>query len=96
MITHIVMFKFKSDVSQGDIAEAKSMIESLINTVSTLKSMEVGINFADEDRAMDMVLVSRFESKDGLEEYAVHEEHQKVIKFIKTIAEYSKVVDYEA
>ncbi len=95
MITHIVMFKFKEDTTAENINKAKEHIESLIDTVPSLNSMEVGINFADEERAMDMSLISKFANKEALDEYAIHPAHLKVIEFIKSIAQYSKVVDYE-
>lgn len=95
MITHIVMFKFKEAATDENINKAKEHIESLMSTVPSLNSMEVGVNFADEERAMDMSLVSRFDDKEALGEYAVHPTHLKVIEFIKSMAQYSKVVDYE-
>lgn len=95
MVIHIVMFKFLESTSVDDIDNLKDKIESLEKSVATLRSMEVGINFADESRAMDMSLISIFDDKDGLDAYASHPEHLKVIEFVKTITEYTKVVDYE-
>ncbi len=96
MVMHIVMFKFQEGTSETDIAEAKAQIEQLVDLVPGLQNMKVGRNFAQEERAMDMVLISHFESREALDFYADHPEHQKVIAFIKTIAAYSKVVDFEA
>lgn len=95
MTVHIVMFKFKEENKKTNIIQAKQMLENLMGAVPTLKSMDVGFNFSDEERAMDLSLISAFESKLGLELYASHPEHLKVIDFIKTVVEYSKVVDYE-
>jgi molybdenum cofactor biosynthesis enzyme len=95
MVVHIVMFKFKEENKQANLIQAKQMLEALMGTVPTLRSMDVGINFAKEDRAMDMSIITTFESKAGLEVYAVHPEHLKVVDFIKQVVEYSKVVDYE-
>jgi hypothetical protein len=44
---------------------------------------------------MDLVLRATFDVRQGLEEYAVHPEHLRVIDYIKSVAEYSRVVDYE-
>jgi hypothetical protein len=96
MVMHIVMFAFKENTDQLSIDEAKTQIEQLIDLVPGLKHIKVGMNFADEERAMDMVLISSFESREDLDFYATHPEHLKVIAFIKTIAEYTKVVDFEA
>ncbi len=96
MIMHIVMFTFKEESTSQQISEAKEQIEQLVDLVPGLQHMKVGMNFADEERAMDMVLISSFESREDLDFYATHPEHLKVIEFIKTIADYTKVVDFEA
>jgi hypothetical protein len=97
MIVHVVMIKFReSEEKASRIEKAKTLIDALVGRVPSLRSMETGINFAEEERAMDLVLRATFDDREGLEEYAVHPEHLKVIDFIKSVAEYSKVVDYEA
>jgi hypothetical protein len=95
MVVHIVMFKFKEENRQANLIQAKQMLEALMGAVPTLRSMDVGLNFAKEDRAMDLSIITTFEDKAGLEAYAVHPEHLKVVDFIKQVVEYSKVVDYE-
>ncbi|MGC9351245.1 MAG: Dabb family protein [Sulfurovum sp.] len=94
MVVHIVMFKFKEADKTANIEQAKEMLENLMGSVPTLQSMEVGVSFADEERAMDLSIVTTFNDKEGLQEYAVHPEHLKVVAFIKSVVEYSKVVDY--
>jgi len=94
MIRHIVMFDFKYENKKENIQKAKEMLENLINTIPTLKSMEVGVNFSSEDRAMDLSIITSFDDKSGLEEYAIHPEHLKVVEFIKTVVNSSKVSDY--
>jgi len=95
MVVHIVMFQFKDENKAANLIHAKKMLENLIGTVPTLRSMDVGMNFSDEARAMDLSIITTFEDRAGLEAYAVHPEHLKVVDFIKEVVEYSKVVDYE-
>ncbi|HQR73051.1 MAG TPA: Dabb family protein [Sulfurovum sp.] len=95
MVVHIVTFKFKEENKQANIIQAKQMLENLMGAVPTLKSIDVGLNFSQEERAMDMSIITVFESKTGLETYSVHPEHLKVVDFIKSVVEYSKVVDYQ-
>ncbi len=95
MVVHIVFFKFKPENRQANMIEAKRKLEQLLGSVPTLQSIDVGINFAEEERAMDMSIVTTFSSKEALEAYAVHPEHLKVVAFIKEVCEYTKVVDYE-
>jgi len=94
MIVHIVMFKFKDENKQENIAEVTKKLNALVDLIPSLKSMEIGVDFSQTDRAFDLSLYSKFESKDGLKEYAVHSEHLKVVELIKSVTSESKVVDY--
>ena len=95
MVIHIVTFAFKEEHKKTNMIQAKQMLENLLGAVPTLRSIDVGFNFSSESRAMDMSIITTFESKEGLEAYAIHPEHLKVVEFIKEVVEYSKVVDYE-
>jgi len=95
MIVHIVMFAFKEEGKAENIQKTKKMLEALVDRIEPLKSMEVGIDFNGSERAMDLSLISTFDSKEGLKEYAVHPAHLEVVSFIKEVTEASKVVDYE-
>jgi len=94
MVKHIVMFNFKNENKKENLEKAKMMLDALVGTVPSLKSMEVGINFSKEERAMDLSLYSEFNDKEGLELYVNHPEHLEVVRFIKSVASSSKVVDY--
>ena len=88
------MFNFKDENKKENLLKAKEMLEALLESVPTLKSMEVGINFAQEERAMDLSLYSEFEDEEALKSYATHPAHLEVVAFIKSVASASKVVDY--
>lgn len=94
MIVHIVMFAFTAENKAENIAKTKTMLEALVEKIDPLLGMEVGINFNSGERAMDLVLTSTFETKEGLAEYASHPAHQEVLAFIKQVTTSSKVVDY--
>jgi len=95
MIVHIVMFKLKDENKDSNIQRVKRELDSLVEKIDELKSIEVGVNFADEARAFDISLYSTFDSKEDLKAYAIHPEHLKVVEIIKSVATESKVVDYE-
>ena len=95
MLKHIVMFNFKDENKKENLIKTKKMLEALLDTVPTLKSIEVGINMSQESRAMDLSLYSEFDNKEGLNLYANHPEHLEVVKFIKSVATDSKVSDYD-
>lgn len=94
MLVHIVMFKFKEEQKEPNVIQAKQMLENLMGAIPSLKSIDVGVNFIEADRAMDLSLIATFESKKGLDDYDAHPEHQKVVTFIKSVVEYSKATDY--
>lgn len=94
MIVHVVMFKFKDENKDLNVKEVAKRLYDLVELVWTLKSMEVGINFTESDRAFDLCLYSTFDTKEDLQAYAVHPEHLKVVEFIKSVTAESKVVDY--
>lgn len=88
------MFKFKDENKEENIAKVTKRLNALVDLISTLKSMEVGIDFNKSERAFDLSLYSTFETKEDLKAYAVHEEHLKVVELIKEVTLESKVVDY--
>ena len=89
------MIKFEPNINAKAKQEIKNMLEGLAESIEQIRYMEVGLNYCTEDRAMDMVLISRFESKEDLNIYANHAAHLEVLGHISKIAQYSKVVDYE-
>ena len=89
-----MMFNFKEKNKKTNIIQAKQMLEQLMGTVPSLRSMDIGLNIIEADRAMDLSIISVFESKEGLDAYDIHPAHQEVLIFIKSVVEYSKSCDY--
>ena len=94
MIVHIVIFKFKEENKIFNIELVVKKLNGLLEKIDGLKSMEVGVDFNQSERAFDLSLYSTFESKEDLKAYAVHPEHLKVVELIKSVTSESKVVDY--
>jgi hypothetical protein len=94
MVKHIVIFDFKDENKTENLYKAKIMLEALLDAVPTLRSIEVGLNFSNEERAMDLSIITAFDDKEGLNLYANHPEHLEVVAFLKTVVNGSKVVDY--
>ncbi|HHH37145.1 MAG TPA: Dabb family protein, partial [Epsilonproteobacteria bacterium] len=74
MVVHIVLFDFKEEGKKEHMQRVSEMLHALLESVPTLKSMEVGINFSDKERAMDMSIITTFDDRAGLEAYAIHPE----------------------
>lgn len=94
MVVHIVMFKFKEENKTQNMLHVKELLEALESSIDELNSIEVGVNFSESERAFDLSLYSKFDTKDDLKVYATHPEHLKVLEVIRAVTLESKVVDY--
>ncbi len=96
MLRHIVMIKLNDSSNNDKVAlELKEMLLNLQLSIEELLDMEVGLNNSTKPSAMDVVLIADFNDVAGLDKYRVHSEHIKVLNFLKEVADYMKVVDYE-
>ena len=94
MIVHIVMFKFNEQNKETNIKKVTKELNDLVEKIDELKSIEVGVDFNQSERAFDLSLYSTFETKDDLKAYAIHPAHLEVVELIKSVTSESKVVDY--
>ncbi len=99
MIKHIVMWKLKESAS-GNTKEKnalliKEKLEALNGKIPGLLKLEVGIDFSRTPDSSDIVLYSEFESRDALNNYQSHPEHNAIIPFVAEAREERRVVDYE-
>ena len=88
------MFKFKENNKSENIKQASEMLNALVSKIDPLLSMEVGVDFAQSERAFDVSIYTTFNTKEDLATYAVHPAHVEVVNFIKEVTEISRVVDY--
>ncbi|MBU3113374.1 Dabb family protein [Clostridium lacusfryxellense] len=94
MFTHIIFFKLKN---KNQTIEARNLLLSMEGKISELKEIEVGIDVVHSERSYDLALITRFETFEDMNTYAVHEYHvNEVIKYLKPMLESSKSVDYES
>ncbi len=93
MIKHIVFFKLPENFTQKDLFIEK--LNGLKDNIKFIRALEVGVNFAQSDRAFDVSLTVIMDDKEALANYATHEHHLPVVEFIKSNGIETKVVDYE-
>ena len=93
MVKHIVTWKLKEDNNEENARKMKAMLESLPSKISWIKKLEVGIN--ENGGEYGIILITEFDSYDDLKNYDIHEEHQKVREFVKTVVTDRVAVDYE-
>lgn len=84
-----------SDRSPEGIDEFTGLLRSLEGNVPSLQAIEVGVNWLDDPQADDVVLISRFASRDDLEAYRVHPFHRDVAGRLAKMASTRTVVDFD-
>ena len=99
MITHVVMWKFK-DTAEGhekaaNLVMAKELLEELKGKIPEIRGMQVGLDLVHSAQSYDLVLVARFDSLQALETYRDHPEHQRVVRFLRSVHGGRVVVDFE-
>lgn len=95
MLTHLVMWKYNSDVEQEVREEHVQMLRALASVIKEIESMAVGFDVVKLPRSFDSGLVAVFRDRAALDAYTVHPEHIKVAAFGKTISERVASVDFD-
>lgn len=94
MLTHVVLFKFKSrDPKVAE--EARDKLRVLPALIAAIQGYEVGVNIIPSARAYDLALVSRFDSVETLKAYQEHPAHVPVLDWLKEHCESIVAVDYQ-
>lgn len=94
MIKHLVFFKLSGQgMKQRDVIVEK--LNNLKNEIINIRALEVGVNFAKEERAFDLSLTVVFDSKEDLEDYEMNEKHLELITLLKSLDTNTTIVDYE-
>jgi hypothetical protein len=93
------MFKIRETGTPEEKAKAvdavRSELLSMKEKIAVIRDFEVGVNLTDNASAFDLVINSTFDSREDLEAYQVHPDHQAFILFNKAHSEKKVLVDYE-
>ena len=99
MIHHVVTFQLAAEdesTRRRHADEIAARLESLIDTVPGIVSIEVHFDLGLVASHWPVVLVSQFESVESLERYQMHPRHHEVIAWMNHgIVSDRTVVDYE-
>lgn len=96
MLTHIVIWKYRSDVEREVREDHVRMLRRLASVIKEVESMSVGFDVVRLPRSFDTGLVALFRDRAALEAYTIHPEHIKVAAFGKAISEQVASVDFES
>ena len=94
MLIHIVCWKYKTEVDETARENHRLRLRALKDVIGCIESLEVGADILHLDRSFDSGLVATFADEQGLEDYTLHPEHQKVARYGKDISEKVVSVDF--
>ncbi|HEY7784697.1 MAG TPA: Dabb family protein [Pyrinomonadaceae bacterium] len=95
MLTHIVIWKYRTDVEPEVREEHVRLLRALGSLIEQVESLEVGFDSLHLPRSFDTGLVARFRDRAALDAYTVHPEHIKVAEFGRSISAQVASVDFE-
>ena len=93
MIYHVVLFRLHRP---EDIEATAGVLRAMEGQIPTLRVLRVGIEEKRSDRSSDIALITGFDDYEGLEAYASHPVHLKVLDHMRTVVAESRKVDWTA
>lgn len=94
MLTHIVCWKYKPEVSAEERRGHIEKLTALPNEIPNIVSFSVGADILHLDRSFDTGLVAVFADREALDIYTDHPVHQEVVALGRSIAEKAVSVDF--
>jgi hypothetical protein len=94
MLNHVVVMKFKPEVTEEQIRDLEKSLDQLPNKILDIKMYEFGRDILRSPRSHDFALVSLFANPMALERYQNHPEHMPVVEKIKLMCENVVTVDF--
>jgi hypothetical protein len=94
MLTHIVVWKYRTDVGQFARDEHVALLRKLASIIPEVQSLSVGFDTLHLPRSYDTGLVATFADRAALDAYTIHPEHVKVAEFGRSISDHVVSVDF--
>jgi hypothetical protein len=94
MIKHIVLARFKPGVTKEQIIEMRRLLAGLPALVPEIKSYDFGQDVRPE-KTFDFILVSEFSDPEAVERYRIQPDHAAAAKYIRSLSEDLRIVDFE-
>lgn len=98
LLRHVVLFKFKDDVSEEQVKEVVDAFSALPDKIDTIVDYEHGTDVSVENKAAGFThgFVVSFEDEKGRDTYLPHAAHQEFVKLVGPRLEDVLVFDYYA
>ncbi len=94
MLTHIVVWKYRTDIEQAIREEHVARLRRLPSLIEGIESFSVGFDTLHLPRSYHTGLVAVFRDRDALDAYTVHTKHVLAANFGRSISEHVASVDF--
>jgi hypothetical protein len=94
VLTHIVCFKYKADVSEETRNGHRERLAAL-RALTGVVDLQVGADVVQSARSFDTGLIVVFNDRAGLDAYAVDPQHLPVAQYGAGLCEQIVAVDFE-
>ncbi len=94
MLTHVVLFKFKTETAAAQMAQLEAGLKGLPDVIAEIREFRVGRDIVRSERSYDLALISAFDDLAAMQRYQVHPAHQEVVTLVKTICSGVIAVDF--
>ena len=95
MLTHIVVWKYKPEVSDEERTEHMRRLRALADVIPEVVLLRVGGDMLHLARSYDTGLVAEFHDRAGLDAYTIHPTHEEVAALGRRISQHVASVDFE-
>ncbi len=95
MIKHVVLWRFKEEGKEANMAHARELLLALPALIPEIKKMKVYCDITHSEMSYDLMLDTEFDSVESLNTYIVHPEHKKVSAFVRSVIENRVSLDAE-
>ncbi len=94
MIRHIVLIKFRPDITDDVKASVFAELEQLKNKIPDIREWSVGWQIKKSEKNYDIAEVGTFDDAAALERFRLHPAHIKARDYTGTVGDWT-TVDYE-
>jgi len=94
MLTHIVVWKYKSETTAQEREEHLAKLRNLPSIIPNIISFNIGFDVLHLERSYDTGLCAVFPDREALDAYTIHPTHQEVARLGKRIAAHVASVDF--
>jgi hypothetical protein len=95
-VTHVVMFKFKPEVSASEINRACDAFAELPKKIPGISEFKAGTDISPENlsQGFSHCYILKFPDLSARDAYLTHPAHQEFVKFVVPLVETPLVVDF--